>query len=245
MKNVKSLYLYPTHDTDLCGLLEEVGEKDFRSIAKDSLKMLTRPGYVPKISIPKFKPLPEREHEKVVMVRISIQSEKDEDIRELISHIKPRQFNTFVKTAMRFYIGVIPTLSCLLDMELIKTVPVYTPNGVIVFPNAMNMNGMNFSTRKKSTRQKKETIKKANDMILNTIKSTENSPSNDTSELKFSEESVTSVKDIESTVDNSTVSTNNYISENKNLIPDNTDFNDTGINDAEVDVLSLLENLLD
>lgn len=232
MKNVKLLYLYPTYDTDLCGLLNEAGVKDFRNIAKDALKVLTRPGYVPKTVIPGFKPLTDTEHSKVTTVQLSIQSKKDEDIRELISHIKPRQFNSFVKTAMRFYIGAIPTLSCMLDMELIKTVPVYTPNGVIVFPNTMNMETVNFSSKRKSTKQKKDTIKKANDVITKTVQlnSTKNTAfETETSEIKKDTKNQQNIAET-------------HISENS--IPDNISLNDTGMNDTETDVLSLLENLL-
>lgn len=226
MENVKSLYLYPTHDSDLCGLLKEAGLKGFRDIAKDALRVLTRPGYVPKVVIPEFKPSLEDEYEKVKMVRLSIQSKKDEDIRELISHVKPRQFNGFIKTAMRFYIGVIPTLSCMLDMELIKTVPVYTPNGVIVFPNTVDR--VNFSTKKKSVKQKKDTIKKANDVITRTVKRN--------STIKETEENLEK---------NNKDEIKSFNSQSENSIPDNTSFNDTGINNTEIDVLSLLENLLD
>ena len=127
---------------------------------------------------------------------------------------------------MRFYIGVIPTLSCMLDMELIKTVPVYTPNGVIVFPNTVDR--VNFSTKKKSVKQKKDTIKKANDVITRTVKRN--------STIKETEENLEK---------NNKDEIKSFNSQSENSIPDNTGFNDTGINNTEIDVLSLLENLLD
>lgn len=158
---VSVLYLYNKHDADLIGLLEEVGIKDFRNICKDSLRILTRPGYIPKVTVPKYKPY-EGEKERFD-VFVSIQSLKDADIQELLSHVKYRQFNSFCKMAMRFYLGVIPTMSSMLDMELIKTVPVYTPSGVIVFSN--NISAINDRTDKRSHKEKKDTIKKANKAI--------------------------------------------------------------------------------
>lgn len=241
-QNIKMLYLYPKHDADLCGLLNEVGIKSFRDIARDSLRILLRPGYIPKTPIPKFKPMNcESEYEKVMMIPLSLKSEKDADVRELISHIKYRQFNSFIKTALRFYIGAIPTLSCLLDMELIKTIPVYTPNGVIVFPSEIT----NFSgSRGKSSKQKKDTIKKANDVIVKTVEKKKQAiledKSIDVKEDDFKKNTVLNT-DLSGPV-NTTINTAS------NLNPGNEPFNTpegTASDDTEVDVLSLLENLLD
>lgn len=165
---VSVIYLYKTHDADLIGLLEEVGIKDFREVMKDALRILTRPGYIPKINIPTYKTYDGDTD--FFKIAISIQSKKDIDIQELLNHVKNRRINSFIKMAMRFYLGVIPTMSSMLDTELIKTVPVYTPSGVIVFSNNINT-GIN-EKQKEQKRIKKENIKRANKTIQ--IKSKEN-----------------------------------------------------------------------
>lgn len=217
---INVIYLYNKHDTDLIGLLEEVGIKNFRGIIKDALRILTRPGYTPKINIPEYKPYSgEKERYQVF---ISIQSEKDEDVRELLTHVKYRQINSFIKMALRFYLGVVPTLSSMLDMELIKTIPVYTPNGIIV----LSSNTYNTKNIKKS--KKVDTIKKVNKTIREKEKEI----------LQNKQEEI-----IVPINQNNENKNNNIEISNTNIVSIETNNEVTNIDDD--DVLSLLEGLMD
>ena len=130
------ILLYPNFDDDLLDLYETVGKKDFIKITKDALKVLTRPGYIPKVPLPPQTVKHNPELDKPVRILSTISSKNDEDIRQLIDHIKKNQHSAFVKMALRVYLGPIKYFNSKLDIDLIRTNPIYTPSGVIVFPGS-------------------------------------------------------------------------------------------------------------
>lgn len=129
------LYLYAGLDSDLLSLYATIGKKDFIQVMKDSLRVLLHPGHVSKIPIPdELVPyIYEDKKDYTVFIQTSIKGEVNADIRELLSHVTHREKTSFIKLAMRFYIGPVKTFKSKLDVDnLIKTTPIFTPSGVIV-----------------------------------------------------------------------------------------------------------------
>lgn len=124
------IILYRSHDDDLLALYETVGLREFGRILKESLRILARPGYIPKHKPPEtlraYVGLAEK-----MRFRLNVTSEKDIDIAELLSHVKYRKLNQFCKTALRFYLGPNKVLPFLLDIELTPVLS-YISTGNIV-----------------------------------------------------------------------------------------------------------------
>ena len=125
-----SFILYRTHDSDLIGLLDMVGVQEFGQILKESIRILTRDSYAPKHVPPTYITPYEGEKEQFVL-SVCIESKKDADIAELLTHVKPRRFGNFCKMAMRFYIGRVSTLQAMLDISLIPRIVIGMSDDVL------------------------------------------------------------------------------------------------------------------
>lgn len=155
-KAILMLLTYPK-DKDLFSLYETVGRRDFNTIMKDSLKVLLRPGYTPKTNIPTdFKPY--EGSTDPIQIITTVNKREDEDVRQLLSHIEKRQISNFVKYAMRLYIDPMNYLRAMLNLNLIKTAPIYTPSGVIVLGDIVQ----------RPVVEKKQRIAKINKQIAKT-----------------------------------------------------------------------------
>lgn len=128
------LYLYRQYDSDLILLLNNVGEKSFRNILKDSLRKLIRPYYIPKVDISNLYISNNIEiKEPKSIVTYSIASKKDSDIFELLKSVRNGQKNNFVKMAMRYHLGVTYVMSAMLNINNpLKSVPIYIPSSSLI-----------------------------------------------------------------------------------------------------------------
>lgn len=128
------LYLYRQYDSDLILLLNNVGEKSFRNILKDSLRKLIRPYYIPKVDISNLSISNNIEiKEPKSIVTYSIASKKDSDIFELLKSVRNGQKNNFVKMAMRYHLGVTYVMSAMLNINNpLKSVPIYIPSSSLI-----------------------------------------------------------------------------------------------------------------
>lgn len=130
------LFLKRNRDSGLIRLYHTLGAKEFRKVVKDSLRVLTRPGYIPKVIIPTIDELVDIPEYKDKSVRLSIKlSNNDKDVVDLLNNVKLGTIGNFVLDALKFYIGPIFAFNSNLVATEIETVPFYTPNGVIVFAN--------------------------------------------------------------------------------------------------------------
>lgn len=128
------LYLYRQYDSDLILLLNNVGEKSFRNILKDSLRKLIRPYYIPKVDISNLSISNNIEiKEPKSIVTYSIASKKDSDIFELLKSVRNGQKNNFVKMAIRYHLGVTYVMSAMLNINNpLKSVPIYIPSSSLI-----------------------------------------------------------------------------------------------------------------
>jgi hypothetical protein len=109
--------MYRGYDADLMGLYQTVGPRVFGSLARESMRLLVRPGYIPQTDPPAA--VQRYSGEKTSMsVELNILKEEDEDLRELLSHVQERKLGQFIKMSLRFYAGRFTCLSSMLDLEL-------------------------------------------------------------------------------------------------------------------------------
>ena len=126
-----AIFLHRSHDDDLMALRESVGIREFGNLLKESIRVLARPGY-----IPKHKPPSElgdyTGEQDTIRVVVNIESAKDTDIEELLSHVKFRRLGAFCKMAMRFYIGPREVMRSMLDIDLFPVLSYVPKAGHIV-----------------------------------------------------------------------------------------------------------------
>lgn len=122
--------LYRSHDEDLLALYETVGLREFGRLLKESLRILSRPGYKPKHK-PPTELIPFTGEKDSIRLKLNVTAEKDADIEELLSHVKNRRLGAFCKMALRFYIGPQNVLASMLDISLTPVLS-YIPTGHIV-----------------------------------------------------------------------------------------------------------------
>lgn len=112
-----SIFLSGKRDLDLIALYKKVGRSEFQRLIKDALRMITR-GYCDRAKpIPSSFVLRGSLNEETVRINLVLTSEKDEDVRELLSHVFPGERGTFIKHALRFYLGPAAVLSGFMDEE--------------------------------------------------------------------------------------------------------------------------------
>ena len=127
-KKIKTRYwiiLSPTNDADLVELINRIGVKNFRKLARAALLSLDNTEYIGKadeyLKKGKDKPTSYR-------FQISLTSEQFSFITNLLSHVKERMHNTFIKQVIRYYLGPTHLLTGFLDGEIkIPTKQLYTP----------------------------------------------------------------------------------------------------------------------
>lgn len=112
-----SIVLSGKRDPDLIALYRKVGNSEFQNLIKDALRMIVYGGYWGTKRIPEGLLLQGNPEEGNIKLNLIITSEKDEDVRELLSHILPGKMGTFVKQALRFYLGPATVLSGFMDNE--------------------------------------------------------------------------------------------------------------------------------
>lgn len=100
-----SIILSSRKDPDLIALYRKIGSIEFSNMIKDALRMVTRKGYNPKYKPTESLILQGNLEEETVKINLIITSQKDEDIRELLSHVLPGELGNFIKNALRFYLG--------------------------------------------------------------------------------------------------------------------------------------------
>lgn len=116
-----TLYFSKRYDSDLISLYYQVGRKVFVKVMKESLRVLVRADYEPKVakSLEITPKLIEKgsEEDKSFSLVVSFASEKDTDILCLISKVKARRLSAFIKNAMRLLMGPYYILGCMLEGE--------------------------------------------------------------------------------------------------------------------------------
>lgn len=108
-------------DPDLVALYNKVGGQEFANLMKDALRSIVRGGYEGKSKLPKGMLLQNNKDYKDVRFVLTITSEKDSDVRELLSHVSDRKLGQFAKQALRFYLGPAVVLSGYLDNAFSQT----------------------------------------------------------------------------------------------------------------------------
>lgn len=169
MKNIirNTLILYKSYDSDLLGLLDQVGLREWGRLLKESLRVLIRPGYIPKHIAPQ-KLNPYQKDDTKVMINICITGENDADIIELLNHVKARKFGSFCKMALRFYIGRNNALETMLDVALLPEIliPIYQTqylvSNVVSVPKKKTI-------RKRNTKPKKTKQKEIKEIDINLV----------------------------------------------------------------------------
>lgn len=109
-----SILLSGKRDTDLIALYKKVGKAEFTNLVKDSLRSVVRRSY--RLEHP-FEgcALQGEVSDEIIRVSLVLTSEKDEDVRTLLSHILPGKITAFIKQVLRFYLGPITVLSGYMD----------------------------------------------------------------------------------------------------------------------------------
>jgi len=112
-----TLYLSPSFDSDLIAALNQLGGKSFAKLAKESLRMMVRPGYKSS-HLKKIKKQLDASKcpSKTGCVRIHLEFglKGDEDIRIVLLNAKDRKRSSLVKQAIRFGIGPAFCVGCCL-----------------------------------------------------------------------------------------------------------------------------------
>lgn len=130
----KDILLSVKRDSDLVGLYFAVGVKEFNKYIKDALRSTIRHDYVGGIHPRHNMSFELPDDIKSVKIQISLSSENDEDVRNLMKHIKKGKITAFVKSALRFYLGRCYVLGSYLDDEIkiaenIQPIQVFSLNG--------------------------------------------------------------------------------------------------------------------
>lgn len=114
-----TLYFSKRHDSDLISLYYQIGRKSFVKIMKEALRVLVRVDYEPKftktLNITPYLLESDSDENQPFSIVVSFASEKDVDILNLLSNIKPRKMSAFIKNAMRLLIGPYYVLGCMLE----------------------------------------------------------------------------------------------------------------------------------
>ena len=131
-----TIYLSFKRDPDLIALYRLLGAKQFQRITKEALRTVARPGY--KGASPSdflsgrdladvlYKEVQIKEScmsdSEVADIRINlcVTAKKDEDISNLLSHVKSLKRGAFVKQVLRFYIGANTILRCFIDTDYVE-----------------------------------------------------------------------------------------------------------------------------
>lgn len=115
-----TLYFSRWHDSDLVSLYHQIGRKSFIKVMKEALRVLVRVDYEPTFTksldiSPIILTQETGEEYQSFSLIVSFASEKDVDILNLLSNIKPRKMSVFIKKAMRFLVGPYYVLGCMLE----------------------------------------------------------------------------------------------------------------------------------
>jgi len=150
--------LSKTRDADLIALYNKVGNKEFQKMIKESLRMILRGGIVQNKKHDNIGILIAKDQERDVRLNFILTAQKDEDIRLLLSQISNRKVGTFVKAALRFYIGPAAVLSGFLKPEFAEKLSnVATPVQVMAFGNISETESIRKTYRKRNINRKKIT----------------------------------------------------------------------------------------
>lgn len=135
-----SIWLSHNRDPDLIALYRKLGKSEFSNVIKDALRIIVRGGSK-KGNSPTGLLLEAKQDEEDIKINIILTSEKDEDVRELLSHVAARKMGAFIKMAIRFYMGPVTTLSGFMDnhytaslQENIVPMQVFALGGTIQSP---------------------------------------------------------------------------------------------------------------
>ncbi len=110
MKYTIDIYLSSRNDKDLIALYQNIPKKVFYKAIKEALRLAIRPGYYTDF-FKLLKPDPSWEAKiltdgsGIKIKDISVASEKDEDVREMLAAVKPGRCSGMVKMALRFALG--------------------------------------------------------------------------------------------------------------------------------------------
>lgn len=154
-----SILLSGKRDPDLIALYKKVGNSEFQNLMKEALRQVLGGGIPVMHKFPDGLILHGSAFEETVKINFILTSEKDSDVRELLSHILPGRLGTFIKQCLRFYLGPVTALSGFLDDDfsnILQAKPV--PMQVFSIGDFSQKNSK--SQRKKPVRKKATTPKK-------------------------------------------------------------------------------------
>lgn len=176
----KTLYFSKRHDADLISLYHQIGRKAFVKVMKESLRVLVRAGYEPtfikNLEIAPILLQDSGNEDEAFYIVVSFSSEKDTDIADLISNVKPKKLGAFIKNAMRLLIGPYYVLGCLLDGDVpmnnaFKDRKLFFVNGVVhsYAPVSKEKKAKKSSVKKATTNPKVVEVKEAKTTEYQTV----------------------------------------------------------------------------
>lgn len=135
-----SVILKRRRDTGLIRIYLTLGNVEFNKLVRDSLRVLTRPGYIPQVVIPAVDELAEipesyDDFPKTIRIQLQLRSQ-DKDLADLLDNVDHGSVGSFIRDALSFYVGPTFMFNTKLTGATLDTVPFYTPNGVIVFSSS-------------------------------------------------------------------------------------------------------------
>lgn len=232
----KSIVLSGKRDPDLVALYQKVGSAKFSRIMRDSLRMITREGFVSKEKLPSDFTLTALENSETVKVDLCITSEKDQDIEELLSHVRKGELGYFVKHSIRIFVGTAVVLQAFLDSEYTAAIA-SNPVPVQVFSI-----GGSASARKEKTRKPRQKTK----VVYVTEKQSQpqQSQEKDAPEPQKTQSQSTAFPTFP-TFGNSVVNQSKPVAFEENMLINSTETNQTDSALSEEDeMLAMLEGLL-
>lgn len=172
---LKNIYLSYQRDPDLVALYKQVGKKQFMNLLKESLRVIIRRDYTPKYKLPidfVIYPLNDiSEHTEYIRICVSLTSDKDSDIVQIMAHVSKNRSGLFIKNALRFYIGPVLCLQGFLDIDFQNTlINTCRLTQVFSFGNVEN------EEKKKKPRKQNRPRKTKKSLECNKKNVTENNP---------------------------------------------------------------------
>ena len=145
--NSISVYIYESTDPDLSGLLKQIGAKNFRKLVKLSLLALNNPEYIGKSKDcmePGGDPPADTKSFRII---ISLRDQKYDELKRILSQLKAKQLNNFIKQVVRFYVSPMDLLPFYFKEDVEFTQQMYKP---------LVINSVLDTTRKVRTRRQKQ-----------------------------------------------------------------------------------------
>lgn len=125
--NSISIYIYESKDPDLVGLTKQIGMRNFRKLVKLALLALNNPDYIGKSKecMTPGDDLPADTRK--FRIIISMRDQQYDELKVILSQLKEKQLNHFVKQVVRFYVSPMDLLPFYFKEDVKFTQQMYKP----------------------------------------------------------------------------------------------------------------------